>query len=122
MVRYHVGMITLSLNNIVAQTQNDVFFVLMLVESLLEISGVGFVAYLDDMWVWIDVMSIVGSGVGYFVAETVFIRAFRLVRILRVINNVPALRQMLETLTTSMIQVRSLPVCSCVRVRFLVGG
>ncbi len=85
--------------------QNHVFFAVMLLEMVLCITGLGWVAYFSDRWVWIDVLSILSSALGYFNIEGTFIRAFRLVRLLRIINTVPALRQMLETLANATKQV-----------------
>eukprot|EP00281_Chroomonas_sp_CCMP1168_P027748 CAMPEP_0206246660 /NCGR_PEP_ID=MMETSP0047_2-20121206/19385_1 /ASSEMBLY_ACC=CAM_ASM_000192 /TAXON_ID=195065 /ORGANISM="Chroomonas mesostigmatica_cf, Strain CCMP1168" /LENGTH=603 /DNA_ID=CAMNT_0053672113 /DNA_START=264 /DNA_END=2072 /DNA_ORIENTATION=+ len=85
--------------------QNNVFFALMVVELLVAVCGLGWVRYLQDPWVYIDLLSILGAVVAFLVEESTFIRSFRLVRVLRIVNNVPALRRMLETLSMAVTQI-----------------
>lgn len=85
--------------------QNHVFYGVMISEAWLTLASVGWVAYFEDRWSFVDNLVIIGSTIGYFVPESTFVRAFRLTRIFKVIADVPALRQMLETLTRSMVQI-----------------
>lgn len=88
---YHPGKMSEEMENLF-NLQNDIFFVLMVVEASLIIAGKGWLNYLIDRWNWIDIISIIAAGMAYFAPNGTFIRSFRLVKILRIIKEVKSLQ------------------------------
>jgi hypothetical protein len=55
--------------------------------------------------VYLDLVSIAASILAYFASSSTFIRSFRLIRVLRVVNNIPALRRTLATVAGALEQI-----------------
>ena len=54
---------------------------------------------------YLDLLSIGASMLAYFASSSTFVRSFRLIRVLRVVNNIPALRRTLATVAGALEQI-----------------
>jgi len=55
--------------------------------------------------VYLDLLSIGASMLAYVASSSTFVRSFRLIRVLRVVNNIPALRRTLATVAGALEQI-----------------
>lgn len=95
----------------IIQTQNNIFNYVLFVEVFLNLVGYGPGGFIDDKWKAFDGLVAVGSLAGMILSSpsvTKFSKAFRLVRILRLMIMIQAIRVIVETLISVLPQLMNI--------------